>query len=608
MRLPAKLPGAVLLSVMLVGVASLVAYAASILFADAFGTLDTSHWTVVDSQQKVTATGRLAINNHVPPVWNDPSLVSKDVYARVAGRALVSNVIHASVSDTGPVIGWTTFPLPADPRQAVHGLLAQSRILNVVRGSAGPRALGTWNNVDFSQALSNTEYIYSIVLRPRGAFYFVSSGAGGTHATWPQASLVWVDSSQTASSLSPFVSQFSGGALVDDLRVVDLDAPFTTPYGIATATDTFTRADGPLAGSSVENGAATWTADSGSWAISNGRAAPTSGPGIASVPATADGIFDVTLHTLPSGFVHAGLVFRMTDAQNFLKLAVWSDRIRFSRFVNGAETVIGEAGFSAQPNTDYRLRVRANGTAIRLYMNEAEPMEAQFNVSFNSRATRAGLDRRDGGSSYDDFAAWPANVALPAEAGPGPYAAARGTTTLEQEPWENNAVPPSPPWQSFIKRWVITADNTLRLQDLNNMLLKDIGRSDAEISTDVLLPDHDGIILAGLALRAHDTFNMYFARIFKIPNDPTIEIELGRFVNGTGAIIKYIPITGQVALGQTVRLRAVTKGPWITVYLNDVPKLTAYGTELTTDTGFGLYTDSSDSGSALDNWEVKALP
>src|SRR5215210_4807757 len=196
--------------------------AGAILDQDDFDSLSSARWTVTDSQNRLSANGRLLGTGTSSPTWNDPGLVGKTTYARVPGRAIIANVLHRDVAGAGPLIGWTSLPQLVDPRLATHALSAAQRVLWAAHGPAGIIRLGTdFDGVNnFLKTLANTEYIYTVVLRPTGAFYFVSTGPGGTHATFPSATLVWVDSSQTATGLAPFISHFSSDFTIDDVRVV----------------------------------------------------------------------------------------------------------------------------------------------------------------------------------------------------------------------------------------------------------------------------------------------------------------------------------------------------------------------------------------------------
>jgi hypothetical protein len=596
-------------------VAVMVVRASTVLDSDTFDSLSTSRWTVTDSQQLLTANGRLVGRGKTTPTWNDPGLVGKTSYPRIAGRAVVANVLHRDVVNNGPVVGWTTLGLPADPRTAVHALYSQQRTLRAARGPAGPVPLGSdFNGANFLNALTNTEYIYTVVLRPSGAFYFVSTLPNGTHAAWPQASLVWVDNTQTGGPVVPFISNFNQEFTVDDLRVVDLEGAFASAYGIATGADTFDRADGPLTSGNPDVGGP-WSADNGTWMIAGGRLAMTggaSGLARATLPASADGIFEVTVHTPAAAPFSAGVLFRGSDSQNFLSFRLRNDRVQLVKTEAGAETVIAQTFFPGASNTDYRLMVRATGPTIQMYVNGQEPINAAQTVAFNATATRAGVVRdvtSDTGSTFEEFAAWPGTVAMPGDAGPGPYGGARGTTVIDRQDW--SGIPfPGPEWSQYTKRFAIYAGSVIGLVDFGNELVKALPSSDVEIASDIRLRDTDGLILAGLAYRLKDEFlNNHFTRFFRIPGDPTIEIEVGLSVNGQGSsIIRYVPITDQVGLGQTARLRVAAKGPWITVYLGDRPKITYYSTVFQTEKKFGLYSDSADFTSFWDNWEARTIP
>jgi hypothetical protein len=310
-----------------------------------------------------TSGGKLNFPAQTTPAWGD-QVINGAALARTSGRAFFVTVTFSTGSSSWE-FGWANNPVGIDPTSIFdHGINFSGPIYLYARDAA----IGAQADLGATFAGATT-YNLAAVLRSTGAFLLIK---GGAYSTW---TLLWVEATVNTATTSPAVTNYADAGTLDDLRVVDLPAPWNTDYGIAT-----TR----LAGARSPGDTFTHTADC---------------------------LVEITDTTRPSAS-NLDLRFRQQDASNYWQVTVDSTgALTLNEVVAGTPTQRGTA--AAAVANGNRVIVLAVGSTIRVY--SANVLKITYSSASNFAAATSGVLTALGTSGVvNDLVAWPRNPTIPA--------------------------------------------------------------------------------------------------------------------------------------------------------------------------------------------------
>lgn len=332
--------------------------------------------TLVQTDGQFSASGgAMAFPSQGSPVEGDLGFYSGAGLSRLAGRVLQMTINLSSVAANKyvRVLNWTSNPRVPTSAQ-VSGDLEASVLFSTTstdgilyrRGAVFPVVAPV---VTISVA---TDYQLALALRNAGAFLLIK---GGVFANW---TLLWVDDAGSVATLYPMVSNFSLAGTLDNFRVTDLSAPWSTDFGIATQR---------LAG-------ARSTGDTFSH--------------------EANCHIEFIATTLPSSSV-ISLRFRSVDNNNFWKVNIGTTgTLSLVEQVAGVDTTRGTAA-SVVANS-HRVVIIADGTTIRGYSNNV--LRWTYSSASNFQTATAGeLTTLGTGGAVSDIVSWPRTLTGAALAG-----------------------------------------------------------------------------------------------------------------------------------------------------------------------------------------------
>ncbi|MFN8633874.1 MAG: hypothetical protein U0893_08475 [Chloroflexota bacterium] len=632
------------------------------------------HLTDVEGQIKKLGGRLRGLTQPASPVWGEAKIVGPG-FSRLGGRAYAA-VITLEDQNAPLVAGWDVASGgTADPRNVGHSIVFDTSNLGV--SIPGREVLVNSQTGATGASARPIQYLVVVVLGDVGATYWISTFdqmTGGLEGdgdrvgipAWPQMRLLWVDGGATAGTtgtLFPIVSgnrdgngvmppySYVNGHGVEDLRVIDLPAPWSSPDGLASLADRFTR--GPAASLGGP-----WAAQSGSWSIAaDNRAATTSTSGTLVAWANggqADGLFQWDV-TVPSTFNGSnagfGAVVRRADANNYLR--VWNNlanQLVLQTWKNGAfGTTLYSQAFTWTPGSTNRLTVLAKGNTYLIFINGQVVNSGNWIVDSGNNfltATGFGLyglgtgDAAMTGARWDNVAAYPFVVSGPSIVGQGavtaPFQAgaqvaqdtftgANGTQLL------NHTAEQGGPWSSFTFPTGSGVNWTLSGNHLNgalvgapsataqNVIVQNVGTTDLEASVKITpnaaLSPTNGVMRSGIAVRWTDIQNHVLVRLYKDPlQQGSDEIELIETVGGQSRVQHKVNVGPKYVGGQAVTLTVQAKGDVIRVFLDGEPRI-AFITTVLGGTRAGLHRPDVDSASGsgtndactFDDWVVKAL-
>lgn len=591
-------------------------HAASV-FYDSFdkSTIDTSKWTEVDTENKLTVRdshGEIQFGAKATPAYGDPALYSVNAFSRVAGRALFSVNRTSLGTSEGPVIHFSPSTFPASPRTTGYGTFVDTG----AGGSYNTRTkiVVPGATIDYKQtrAYSN-DYLTATVLRSTGSYHLVSGGAFGT---FPTATLVWVNSSGTDDSLYVGLNAKDGVTeWMSSVRVTDLTGSFASTDGLATAKDTFTRSDSTTLGN-TETGNFAWTERIGDAEISN-NAITRAGTG--EVRATfnsgaSDGIFEMTFTTPTAPYANAAIYFRYQDENNWFRFTCNTSSVALEKMVAGTfSTVYTTGAATCQANTTYRVVIRAHGSTIGIYLNNTD-------VSFNGGVTDSSLTSATGvgfgiwpsgfGTSptIDNFYVWPKTVTFPSNTELFPTAPASSSTTLISDTFSSGTSlsthtpdtnTPGGSWTENSGTWSISTGKVSPAA-VGSIATIDTGQTNVSVSADITLGAQSEWF-TGLVGRFTDTNNFMSARFLWQSASP--EIEFWDTVNGVNANFCAVSLVGDVSQSTTYTMKMVVVGKKVGIYLNNTLVLECYTSNLT-GTKVGMRVETGGSVNSFDNFTV----
>lgn len=193
--------------------------------------------------------------------------------------------------------------------------------------------------------------------------------------------------------------------LYDNFTVQSIPSTATVASGYAVY-DSFDRADSTTTLGVADTGQS-WTPLVGTWGISANRAyqvTNTTGGALASA-VIESGKSDAEISVVFNEYVEYGLIFRATDANNYLFVRYSSTSAEWQMFktVSGTSTKIGNLAATVTDGTPFKLKVITSQTSLQFFVDDV----SQFTVtdSFNQTATKHGIRGATTAAScyYDNF-------------------------------------------------------------------------------------------------------------------------------------------------------------------------------------------------------------
>lgn len=181
-------------------------------------------WTFVQTDGSLSIVGQqLIFPTQATPVWGDQGGYTNDLFPRLTGRAIMATYTRNSAAAGTSFVGWL-----ASAAVAIANI--EGRAMLFV-GSGGPNISGlnaASNGPGLTQNpfSAGVAYQIALVLRSTGMWLLAK---GGAFANWTL--LLFADEGSTASLRIGFSNLNSTGA-IDNVRIVDLPAPWTSDYAI----------------------------------------------------------------------------------------------------------------------------------------------------------------------------------------------------------------------------------------------------------------------------------------------------------------------------------------------------------------------------------------
>lgn len=346
--------------------------------------------TVVDTGGKLSITGGQLSFAAGATTWGDPGIWYPAV-TRVAGKMVIGKINFSDITaDKRMQFGFSDTTSGSGTSGKIVSFVGPSTVTGGLNIGGTTTQIGT--------IAASTDYQMGLILRATGAYYYIK---GGTFTNW---TLVWIGSTDSTSTLYPYIANNSATFTADNIRI-----PTSTWLPTPLAYDTFGTASSNSTESSGPDGQAapklSWSNTIGTWANAGGTAAATALSSSVAARTVSTGKADVIIDaavTRSAG--NAGIIFRYQDATNYLIAYHNGTNAIVDKVVAGVTTnvISGVAAYSAGAV----LRVMADGTTnIRLYYNNAQV--GTGTISNFATATVHGLYTTDTGNTFDNFTVWP---------------------------------------------------------------------------------------------------------------------------------------------------------------------------------------------------------
>jgi len=318
--------------------------------------------------------------------WGDPALVYADIpIVRTAGRMMLCSVTPATIN--GFIwFGFNNDTTPAEPWSGANTIYVTS-------------AARIWtydgNSVHYSVTYAATTYIFAVVLRTAGAYFFVK---GGAFTNWTLFDIWGVNVTTPVYAAIDFYDNVSTSGFIRVPDALWLPAP--------AAYDTFTRGDGALGSSDIwgpDNQIVTaraWSNRVGTTQIATNKASASAlvgGVAIATMDTgTVNAITDATLTRAGN---EVGVVLRYVDADNYIRAIHDGTNCKLVKRVAAAETDVISAVVALGAGA---IRVIPDGTTFMLYLNNARVgAVSTINDAALQTGTEQGLFSTNVGNTQD---------------------------------------------------------------------------------------------------------------------------------------------------------------------------------------------------------------
>lgn len=322
--------------------------------------------------------------------------------------------------DQNMAIGWFGRAAPTDPLTEGNAL---------VMHAAGPENGELWANAGTEalpalRGVQNLPIYYVIILRERGAAYYVASldGARGFEA-FPNMRPLAIDVRHEEDMVYAGLYQSVLGQIgfrVDTRAYaaqVAQVARLDKWYGTASAADTLTG-EGPLDETKAETAGA-WTVTSGRFERTPQGASPQDRDSLAMLDA---GVPTGLLHTLiqsETADASASLVWRLENEQNFWCLDLSHSKYCLRLMLDGQWSDIATAdGDTLRPGTEHAIQILDDGKTIGLYLDGRRLFDNAVVDERLADATGVGIragDLPSGKLLFSQFEAHPRSVPIPEE-------------------------------------------------------------------------------------------------------------------------------------------------------------------------------------------------
>jgi len=335
----------------------------------------------------LAVTGGAATMTTYVVAATDPSLSYVETFARTSGRVLLGQVSYTS----DRIFGWGYVT------ERIN--FANSDVVSVA--TSGNPAVGLM--------LINTIYDLAIVLRPAGIYVFFK---GGTYTTW---TLAWFDTHNVDDPVAFRFCTFQtpvGATWRNHSNRIPIALWLPTPV----AYDTFTRGDGAL-GNSETSGPESqavfpraWLNRVGTTEIDTNKASASALVGGIAIATVDTGTASVVMEgTCTRAGNEVGLVLRYADADNYIRAVHDGTNCQLIKRVAAAETTVITAAVAIGAGV---MRVQANGTAFRLFLNDVAvgAVQAIADAALQT-GTEHGVFSTNTGNTQDGFLVFPSGAA-----------------------------------------------------------------------------------------------------------------------------------------------------------------------------------------------------
>ncbi len=180
---------------------------------------------------------------------------------------------------------------------------------------------------------------------------------------------------------------------------------------MSSRTDNFNRADSTTSLGTPSDSGSAWVATQGTWGIATNRGynPGSDSPGSAYLESSAaNADVQVTISVVGA---HGGLVFRLSDLNNYwlLDVAVSGTKLRLQKYQSGSFGV--NFDFAYTPANGDIIKASFSGSTINCYLNGSVVI-GPITDAFNSTATKHGLfDFSENAVRFDDFSIVDTSVA-----------------------------------------------------------------------------------------------------------------------------------------------------------------------------------------------------
>jgi len=168
---------------------------------------------------------------------------------------------------------------------------------------------------------------------------------------------------------------------------------------ITIASDTFTKGDNSSSLGITETGDLNWTNSNGVFGIASNKAKPTSLTTTTAIATIDSGISDVDVSADIVWNTWAGIVFRYIGVTSLMQARISSTGLAVS---DASGNTYGTYSFTPVQGNTYNIRVVANGSSVKVYLDDVERISITNTV--NQSSTKVGLKvANEILSTFDNF-------------------------------------------------------------------------------------------------------------------------------------------------------------------------------------------------------------
>ncbi len=306
-------------------------------------------WTVIETDGEFSiSSGALNYPVQATPVLGDQSMYAGS-WTRRNGLALIFDMQMSTRSTCYPLI-WNSAASGAPALS--NGMYTTSTAFRLRTGASAA-------GFDITALAASTTYTVAIVQRDNGCYIYIKSGSD-----WI---LQWVDTQGSFLNTYVLFANHSAAGTLDNVRVIDLPAPYNSEFGLALVNVT-----------------------SSFGTIQTGTA-------------TGSHVLRLTRGTTAANDT-ATLNFRQTDANNLLRARVSRNAGNTAYDLELQSVVSGTPSDLATKVTNIgnvdAIEVRTNGTTIEVYTLVGSLWTRQFNVTSSTQQSATGISAETSGPTF----------------------------------------------------------------------------------------------------------------------------------------------------------------------------------------------------------------